>query len=129
MDVLTYKGDHRKFQANRIVGPDMFGAWYIPVTAHYFNGYTRIFYKPVPPEKLPPQCIAMSKQVVAQQQRGKVQQWPRGNEPSPQTKLLSSSLQYHISRRNGNPRTSSGAKGLTKSQKELLKRFKRPGSK
>jgi hypothetical protein len=99
MNKLHFKGDHRKFVPNRIVGPDVWGAWYLPVTAHYFDGVTTIFYKPVPPEQLPPDAAAYSKRIVAQQQRGKVDQWPRGNMSSPSERLPSSSLEYQISRR------------------------------
>jgi hypothetical protein len=128
MDKLHYKGDCRKFVPNRIVGPDTWGAWYIPVTAHYFNGITTIFYKPVPPDKLPPQCVEMSKQVVAQQQQGKVQQWPRdGSGPSPEPRSQPQSLQYQILRRSAGKTGASKGSGLTKSQRELLKRFKKRG--
>lgn len=126
MNVLTYPGDHRKFQPNRIVGPDVWGAWYVPVSAHYFDGKTRIFYKPVPPDKLPPQAALLTKQVVAQQQ-ARSGQWAGGSAPLPQMKSPDSSLQYQISRRSGNRQTGSGAKGLTKSQRELLKRFRKQG--
>jgi hypothetical protein len=126
VDRLHYKGDCRDYVPNRIVGPDMYGAWYLPVSAHYFDGVTTIFYKPVPPDKLPPHAALLSKQVVAQQQ-GRTQQWPRGNVPSQPTKLPDSSLQYQISRRSGVRQTKSGAKRLTKSQRELLKRFRKQG--
>jgi hypothetical protein len=127
---LHYKGDHRKFNPKRVVGPDQWGAWYLPVTAHYFDGVTTIFYKPVPPDKLPPQCHALSKQVVAQQQIGRTQQCPPESGPSPKTRLPDSSLDYQVSRRSGGQRKTAGSGGskLTKSQRELLKRFRKPES-
>jgi hypothetical protein len=49
MDKLHFKGDHRKFNPNKLVGPDMFGCWYRPVSAHKdFGDVTTIFYRPVP---------------------------------------------------------------------------------
>ena len=126
MDKLHYRGDCRNFVPNRIVGPDIFGAWYLPVSAHYFDGITTIFYKPVPPDQLPPQAALLSKQVVAQLQQ-RSGQWPRGNETSQPTKLPDSSLQYQISRRSGVRPTKSGEKRLAKSQRELLKRFRKQG--
>lgn len=125
MDKLHFKGDHRKFVPNRIVGPDNFGAWYLPVTAHYFDGVTTIFYKPVPPEQLPPDAALYSKQIVAQQQR-KAHQWP-GNALSLPTRLPSSSPASLTSPPSGNLPTRSAAKGLTKSQRALLKRFRQRG--
>jgi hypothetical protein len=127
MNKLHYKGDHRKFVRNRIVGPDMFGAWYLPVSAHYFDGVTTMFFRPVPPEQLPPQAALLSRQVLAQRQQEGKQQWPRESESSQLTRLPDSLLQYQISRRSGNRQTGSGAKGLTKSQRALLKRWKRRG--
>lgn len=128
MNKLHFKGDHRNFVPNRIVGPDMWGAWYLPLTAHYIDGVTTIFYKPVPPDQLPPQAALLSKQVVAKQHQGRTQQWPRGNESSLPTRLPSSLLASPTSRLSGSPQTGSGAKGLTKSQRALLKRFKKQGS-
>ena len=126
MNKLHYKGDCRDYVPNRIVGPDVWGAWYLPVSAHYFDGITTIFYKPVPPDQLPPQAALLSKQVVAQQQQ-RSGQWPRGNETSQPTRLPDSLQLSPISRRSGNRQTRSGAKGLTKSQRELLKRFRKRG--
>jgi hypothetical protein len=65
MDKLTYPGDCREFIPNRVVGPDMWGAWYRPISAHYFNGVTTIFYRAVPPDELPGECREMSAKVVA----------------------------------------------------------------
>jgi hypothetical protein len=125
MNKLHYRGDRRNFVPNRIVGPDVWGAWYLPVSAHFFDGITTIFFKSVPPDRLPPQAALLSKQVVAQQQQ-RSGTW-RGSAPSPPTKLPDSSLQYQISRRSGHRQTGSGTKGLTKSQRALLKRFRRQG--
>lgn len=127
MNKLHFKGDHRGYVPNRIVGPDNWGAWYLPVSAHFFDGYTTIFYKPVPPDKLPPQAAMLSKQVMAQRQREGNTPWPHMSGPLTPPRSPESLLQYQISRRSGSRQTQSGAKGLTKSQKALLKRLRKRG--
>lgn len=130
MNKLHFKGDHRKFIPNRIVGPDRWGAWYLPVSAHYFDGVTTIFYRPVPPDQLPAHAAMRSQQELKQRQKEGSKQWPVGSGPSPSPRLPNSSLAYQISRRSGGQKKTgaSGGTGLTKSQRELLKRFKRPTS-
>lgn len=135
MNKLNYPGDCRDFVPNRIVGPDIHGAWWLPVSAHYFDGVTTIYYKPVPPAQLPPNAVAMSKQVVAQQQIRRMKwhittgyQMP--SVPSAPQKSEPSSLQYQVSRGSGGhqKRAGSGGSKLTRSQRELLKRFRKPES-
>lgn len=127
---LHYKGDCRDFVPNRIVGPDVWGAWYLPVSVHYFDGITTIFYKSVPPDQLPPQAAMLSKQVVAQQQPltgGPL--WARGTVPSPLRRSPDSSVASPTSpgRTVRRQQEARAAKGLTKSQRELLKRFRKQG--
>lgn len=53
-DVLHYPGDRRNFDPDLLVGPDLFGAFYSPVSAVYdgHSDMTTISFRPVPPAEL-----------------------------------------------------------------------------
>lgn len=73
MDKLHFKGDRRKFNTNKVVGPDTFGAWYRPVSSRYFDGVTTIFYRPVPPADLRKDMQQYSSRIIAN--RKDLKQW------------------------------------------------------
>lgn len=139
MDRLHYPGDHRRFNANRIVGPDIFGAWYRPVTAHYFDGVTTIFYRPVATADLKPHMVEMSAKVIRMEQdrrlldpkylREEARRWLPEAQAALSRKMNSSnSLQLSpISRRSGGrqKKAAPAATQLSRSQRELLKRLRK----
>jgi hypothetical protein len=131
MDSLQYPGDHRKFLPNRVVGPDMFGAWYRPVSATYFGGVTSIFYRPVPPDELPPALREMSAKVIALRDmwkdwkiwHGRAAERAAALSAGPQwSNLLQASL---ISQQRRTPVAALSGSRNRKSHRELQKRFRK----
>lgn len=53
-DQLHYRGDHRQFDPDHIMGADMFGAYYRAVAAEYDSGadLTTLHLQVVPPAEL-----------------------------------------------------------------------------
>jgi hypothetical protein len=60
-DILHYRGNRVLFDARRIVGPDMDGGFWLPVTAGYDTeaDMTTIGYQPVPPARWPAETLLM----------------------------------------------------------------------
>lgn len=54
MDNLHYRGDCTDIDPNRLLGPDLHGAFYLPVAARFSQatGTTTVAVKPVPPAEL-----------------------------------------------------------------------------
>lgn len=54
MSTLNYPGDCTRFDAGRILGPDLFGAFYRPTSAAFDASANRtaITLKPIPPAEL-----------------------------------------------------------------------------
>jgi hypothetical protein len=103
----------------------MFGAWYRPISAHYFDGVTTIFYRPVAHDDLPDHMKAYSLRIIAA--RKDPRQWLKEivdaycRNPKWQSLLrpLLDSLPY------GKVPVRAASK-LTKSQRKLLQRFNNP---
>lgn len=53
-DQLHYRGDHRQFDPDHIMGPDQFGAYYRPTAAQYDpdTDMTTLHLQVVPPAEL-----------------------------------------------------------------------------
>lgn len=53
-DQLHYRGDHRNFDPDHIMGPDLFGAYYIAVAAEYDadSDRTTLGLRPLAPAEL-----------------------------------------------------------------------------
>lgn len=66
-NVLNYKGNRVLFDARRLGGPDMDGAFYRPVSAFYnaISDCTAITFRPVPPADLPPEAVLAAARQLA----------------------------------------------------------------
>ena len=132
MDKLHFHRKLPKLDINRVFGPDMHGAWYRPVSQRhdYLSGVTTVFFQPVPPKDLPKQMLTYSQRI--QTDRKDPRQWL--NEVVEQLcqnrKWLNLLARLPTSLQSGfRPiKEESAATALTSSQRELLKRFRKPGS-